>query len=91
MIDSTDEINYLIRFYGRGIHLYTQGKMYRGWFIVPVVWDKNLYTVSCFSPNGSQDIEWRKYHSLEDAVTAGRELVERLLTEMTSFKIRPML
>ncbi|MGA9379508.1 MAG: hypothetical protein WBV73_12135 [Phormidium sp.] len=89
-MNQTDDINSLRRFYGQGIHLYTQGLIYQGWLLIPVDWGENSYTISCLSPSGTQYIEWYNYRSLEDAIAAGRDLVESLIKEMTSFKIRPI-
>ncbi|KOP24342.1 hypothetical protein AMR41_21685 [Hapalosiphon sp. MRB220] len=88
---SDNKINSLRGFYGKGIHLYTQGITYQGWFLVPVDWGNNNYTISCFCPSGTQYLDWRYYQSIEEAFAAGRELAEEIITRLTSFKIRPVI
>ena len=85
------EVNFLRGFYGKGIHLYTQGIVYQGWFLVPVDWGNSNYTISCFCPSGTQYIDWCYYQSIEEAFAAGRKLAEEIITRLTSFKIRPLI
>lgn len=86
-----NQIKSLRGLYGKGIHLYNQGIMYQGWFLVPVDWGNNNYTISCFSPGGTQYLDWCNYQNLESAFIAGRELVEEIITRLTSVKIRPVI
>ncbi|GAB4197147.1 MAG: hypothetical protein Fur006_45400 [Coleofasciculaceae cyanobacterium] len=88
-MNSNDEINSLRRLYGQGIHLYTKAVSHRGWFLVPVNWDKDCYTIACLAPNGTYYIEWshHRFHSLEEAIAAGREFIERQILELS---LRPL-
>jgi hypothetical protein len=91
MNSTNNEINYLRGFYGKGIHLYQQGTVYQGWFIVPVDWGKDNYSISCFCPSGTQYLDWHYYQSIEEAFAAGRQLAEQIITRLTYFKIRPVI
>lgn len=73
----------LQRFYGKGIHLYDQGIKYKGWFIVPFMFERS-YTISCFCPKGNRYISWSQYSSSDEAIAAGRLFVIHRVREISS-------
>lgn len=58
-----------------GIHLYTLGVLSEGWWIVPVDWGGESYTVSCFDPRGTNYPKWQHYPNPEKAIAAGKIFV----------------
>jgi hypothetical protein len=90
-----NDLDSLQRVYGSGIHLYYQGVMYEGWFLVPIDWGKSSYTVCCFDPRGNEYLEWNHHSSIEKALQAGQELanqiISRVATDARNSKFRTIL
>jgi hypothetical protein len=83
MTQNTDS-TLLKQTYGGGIHLYSNGILHEGWWIVPVDWDGGSYTISCFDPRGTRYPNWNHYPSIENATAAGKEFVVQKITELSS-------
>ncbi len=71
------------RFLNKGVHLYSQKIEYQGWLIVPMFWNKHTFTSSCFCPKGRRYIRWKKYSSLEEALSAGDAFVKQRVQELS--------
>lgn len=84
-MNQANELDVLRQVYGAGIHLYHQGVMYEGWFLVPIDWGEKAYTVSCFDPNGNQNLEWHHYSNVGVAIRAGQELVNQIINRIAVY------
>lgn len=67
--------------YGNGVHLYKSGIIHEGWWIVPVDWGAESYTVSCFDLRGARYHNWHHYPSIEKAIAAGAKLVKSQISK----------
>lgn len=76
-MNKTDKPDSIRRVYGKRIHLYGRGMLHHGWFLIPVDWGNNSYTITCLSPYGTYYVDLHHYPSTEEAKTAGRALVEQ--------------